>query len=189
MTARSAATAAAFMLALSALPALAAPMRQASLFVQPARVDFDHDGRADTAAGVLTSPDVVRVTLSRTGIHDIMQPADVVAIAGFDYDRDGDVDLLVGTSKGAVIWVNDGHGGFSALPRLLPAAAPPDTSSAWSAIGARVERSAERNEPAAARDSCLLRAARMVRFVVRGPSSCIIEFVPSLSVPRAPPSA
>jgi hypothetical protein len=177
----------AFVLALSAMPVRATP--RVTLLVEPARADFDHDGRPDTAAGVLTNPDIVRVTLSRTGIHDIVQPAPVVAIAGFDYDRDGDVDLVVGTADGAVVWVNDGAGAFSPLGGLLPAGSPGPSSSTWTAAVAGSELSAERNEHAGAQnDRDGPRHVTVLSVVVAGSNSGGADFVCSSSSPRAPPS-
>src|SRR6266567_1898166 len=91
---------AAFLVAFYAAPSLAAGASRGPLLIQPARVDFDHDGLPDTAAALATKPNIVRVSLSRTGVRDITQPALVLAIAAFDYDRAGDLDLLVATSMG-----------------------------------------------------------------------------------------
>jgi hypothetical protein len=61
-----------------------------------------------------------------------MQPARVLAVAGLDYDRDGDIDLLVGTSAGALLWINNGNGAFTVLPVALSAGPPAaSSSSVW----------------------------------------------------------
>jgi hypothetical protein len=173
---------------LSAIPVIAAPAIRVVLLVQPAHVDLDRDGRADTAAGVPTFPSVVRVTLSRTGIREIAQPAPVLAIAGLDYDRDGDIDLLVGTSEGALLWVNDGHGVFSTLPILLSAAAPVPPSSAWVARRNLTETGLDRDDPAIAhndRDGPRRLEAQNVLGNAR--DSLADDFRFSQSFPRAPP--
>jgi hypothetical protein len=189
MTLRGLAGAGAAVLLLSAAPAAATPLDRGPLVVQPARIDLDRDGRVDTAAGVPASPRVVRVTLSRTGARDIVQPARVLAIAGLDYDRDGDIDLLVGTSEGALLWTNDGHGVFSALP-IVVSAEPPASSSprAWAARSILSDGWLDRADPAVSRHyrhrlrqlagTEILAAARSV--APRG--ACIYQ-----SSPRAPP--
>src|SRR5258706_13900344 len=137
---------------LSTIPVAAAPAARAALLVPPARVDFDRDGRADTAGAIPTHPFVVRVTLSRTGMRDLMQPARVVAIAGFDYDRDGDIDLFIGTSEGALVWINNGDGDFSKFAIAVSATPPASSSSAWTARSVLIQALPDRDEPPIARN-------------------------------------
>src|SRR5262250_1459219 len=110
-----------------AIPATANPHSHSALLVEPWRGDFDNDGRADVAsveAGAERS--TLRITLSRSGVRELGHAGWIQAIAGIDFDHDGDIDLLVGTSEGAVVWLNDGRGIF--VRELLQLAATPDDS-------------------------------------------------------------
>jgi hypothetical protein len=173
---------------LSTIPGVAAPAAGAALLVQPARIDFDRDGRADTAAGVPTRPSVVRVTLSRTGPRDIAQPGAVLAIAGFDYDRDGDIDLLVGTSEGALLWVNDGHGAFSMLLLERSSSSPASSTPPWAGRPALTEVPLDRCDPAIAQhDRAARRHLDALNILAdrRDSGACDLRFSPGS--PRAPP--
>jgi hypothetical protein len=177
-----------------ARPAAAAPHvgparpELSPLLVQPVRLDLDRDGRADTAAGVPTSPFVVRITLSHAGPHDLRQPARVLAIAGFDYDRDGDLDLLVGTVEGALLWVNDGSGGFLRLPVVLSSVPAAPSSSGLARGRALTDEFFDRNDPAIA---CVDRQGRDPLDARHGlddrrhSAACSAPF--SQRLPRAPP--
>lgn len=174
---------------LAAAPAVAAtPAPRASLLVQPARADFDQDGRTDTAAGVLTDPSIVRVTLSRTGIRDIPQPAPVVAVAGFDYDSDGDLDLLVGTSDGAILWVNDGQGVFSVFPLLLEGGPPAPSSPALTDRPVFTETFLEKHDRAISQhDRDGPRGPEVLNAAEPGSDARISDCQFSIASPRAPP--
>ena len=173
---------------LSVIPVIAAPAVRAALLVQPARVDLDRDGRADTAAGVPASPSIVRITLSRAGIRDLAQPARVLAIAGFDYDRDGDIDLLVGTAEGALLWLNDGLGAFSRPPIVLSTSAPVSSSSSWTARRILTETLLDRDDLAVAHnDRDGTHHPDSLNALADGADSAACDVCYSQSLPRAPP--
>lgn len=180
---------AALLFAFAALPALAATTQARVLLPVPStRGDFDRDGRADSAAGMLTNPSIVRLTLSRAGIRDIQQPAPVLAVAGFDYDSDGDLDLLVSTSDGAILWVNEGHGVFSVFPLLLPARSPMPPASAWIARATLTEVFLERHESAIAQgDRDGPRGPQVFNAAGRSSDARISDLQFSAAPPRAPP--
>jgi hypothetical protein len=153
---------AALLFAFAASPALAAtPRARVALLFQPTRADFDRDGRPDTAAlGARTNPVVVRVTLSRAGMSELFHASPVLAIASVDYDSDGDVDLLVGTSEGTVVWLNNGRGAFSPLPLHPAATRAPESPDKFTATPASNAVPFDRNERTLAATAQPARAGR-----------------------------
>jgi hypothetical protein len=182
---------AALFLALYAAPALAAAESR-TLLIQPARLDFDQDGRLDTVAPLLAKPDIVRMIFSRRGVREIAQPAPVLAVAGVDYDRDGDLDLLVSTSMGSLLWVNDGDGTFLSLPIAISNTGVPHASGSpgWTVRAAAAETTVEGREPAAA--APIGDARRPPRLLSLSGVCCDNSYAErerfSLRSPRAPPA-
>ena len=182
-------------LSLLACVVAAAPARAATLaprvvlVVQPTRADFDRDGRPDVAVvRIGSNPNLVRVVLSRAGSRELPHANAVLAIASFDYDHDGDVDLFVGTSAGTTVWLNDGQGAFSALSDqqgAAPAPLSPDLLRAT--LQARVSP-LDRDEPMLARTSGAVHAGDPVGdFMAPALRSFTSVLLVSLGFPRAPP--
>jgi FG-GAP-like repeat len=112
--------------------------------------------------------------LARTGIGWLPH-GDSRAIASFDYDQDGDLDLFVGTQQGTVIWLNDGVGVFSALPLQWAAPASPTPPQTLVATVVDPLIPLDRSEAGVAREP----AARRFQHDVAG-------LVTSATIPRPP---
>jgi len=99
--------------------------------------DFNADGRADVAVadhlGTRSGAYAYRLEFSISGQerHDVTfeSSRDAITIRLADVDRDNDLDVIVGTPlSGEIvgIWLNDGHGHFTAGDvRQIPAALGP----------------------------------------------------------------
>ena len=74
--------------------------------------DFDNSGMADL---LFSGEQLVRLVAEAPGewdeAHFFGPPARSVYTA--DIDHDGDLDLLVSTDQGSLLWANDGQGGFA----------------------------------------------------------------------------
>jgi hypothetical protein len=173
----------------AALPVHAAPVARTSLFVHPTAADFDGDGRLDIAGAFPVRPNVVKVTLSRLGIYELTDVADIASVAALDYDHDGDTDIVVRTLQGFSIWVNDGAGRFSVLPcgRVRTPLRP--TASSWA------NRTASSSEIATSDRLCAQAGHLDVwRLTAIAPAALPSEHVAPRSTlesaqPRAPPTS
>jgi hypothetical protein len=95
--------------------------------------DFDTDGRPDVAvadhAGRSTGRYEYRLEFRVSGQrwHHVtfVSVHDAVTIRAADVDRDDDLDVIIGvplSGETIAVWINDGHGNFSAGPtRQVPA--------------------------------------------------------------------
>ena len=81
---------------------------------QNAAADFDADGLPDVAS-IQGFSSGARVSVALSGSPEVLTfDADGVSIVAGDVDHDGDVDLVLATpANGVVIWLNNGHGGFT----------------------------------------------------------------------------
>jgi len=80
--------------------------------------DFDGDGQPDEVALEGFGDDSsVRVSVSRDhGQQLLARLPESLTIAAFDYDNDGDIDILITSRSGAVtIWNNDGEARFRVI--------------------------------------------------------------------------
>lgn len=172
-------------------PAHAATLpAQSPLLIQSTLGDFDMDGRPDTAAGVLTRPVVVRMVLTRRGIQELEQPGAVHAVAAMDYDHDGDLDILVGTSKGIFVWVNDGHGDFSLAPCSRGAAPQRFFSEKWTVCTPTAKVDLNQNEHVTS-NAAFTATPPLTLLGSSYPraSGAARNFLLSSAPPRAPPAA
>jgi FG-GAP-like repeat len=170
-----------------AVPAVASPTHLAAFLVQPFRADFDRDGHPDVASvDPLSNPSALRIRLSSSGVREIAQSSAVSAIAGVDFDRDGDIDLLVGTAEGALVWLNDGLGAFMSEP--IHFAAVPDDSARMTSVVVSSATSVDREDPATIDwDPAQQVSTRVDRPIRHGACSALPRFT-SASSPRAPPA-
>jgi len=170
------------------VPAAARPHVHSALLVQPARADFDRDGKPDVAT---VEPDagqsVVRITSSRSGVREIVQPNTVLAVAGFDFDHDGDIDLLVGTSEGPIVWVNDGLGLFLGQPVHL--ASIPDEAAKITSVVLSAGASLNRDDSAGIGHAPIHAASTPVDAVLAIYNCPALHRIVFATSPRAPPIA
>ncbi len=99
----------------------------------PNLVDWDQDGDLDLICGEFmdgitffenigsrTEPKYAKGEYLRSEGHPIRMDLQMLQVVVFDWDQDGDVDIIVGQEDGRVAWIENRGMGFDGIPVLSP---------------------------------------------------------------------